>query len=68
MKKIILLSALFCWAFISSPSVAQQTKQLEFDHIFNGIFEPESVRNINWMRDGQYYTTLVRTERDLELR
>ncbi|MDR8389740.1 S9 family peptidase [Aliifodinibius sp. S!AR15-10] len=68
MKKIILLSALFCWAFISSPTVAQQTKQLEFDHIFNGIFEPESVRNINWMHDGQYYTTLVRTERDLELR
>lgn len=68
MKKILLLSVLFCWTFVGSLAVAQQTKQLEFNHIFNGTFEPESVRNVNWMRDGQYYTTLVRTERDLELR
>ncbi|MDZ7690067.1 MAG: S9 family peptidase [Balneolaceae bacterium] len=68
MKKFVLLSVLFCWAFIQLPAEAQTTKQLEFDHIFDGTFEPESVRNINWMRDGQYYTALVRTERDLELR
>ncbi|MFH5883093.1 S9 family peptidase [Halalkalibaculum sp. DA3122] len=68
MKNILLLSVLFSWAFVSGPAVAQQTKQLEFDHIFDGTFEPESVRNVNWMRDGQFYTTLVRTERDLELR
>ncbi|MDX1639381.1 MAG: DPP IV N-terminal domain-containing protein, partial [Balneolaceae bacterium] len=62
---LLLVSGLL---FIGNEAIAQQVKQLEFDHIFDGTFEPESVRNVDWMRDGQYYTALVRTERDLELR
>lgn len=67
MKKLFpIMLILFSW--VLTPVVARQSKQVEFDHIFDNTFDPESVRNVNWMKDGQYYTALVRTDQDLELR
>lgn len=66
MKKVLLTFLLFVW--VVQPAVTQDKKQITFRQIFNGIFTTESVRNVNWMRDGRYYTALVATEGDLELR
>ena len=66
MKKVLLTVLLFVW--VVQPAVTQDKKQITFRQIFNGIFTTESVRNVNWMKDGRYYTALVSTEGDLELR
>lgn len=66
MKKFLLLLVFFGW--IVQPILAQQKKSIGFEHIFNDTFAPEGIRSVNWMKDGQYYTALERTENDIELR
>ncbi|HLR24821.1 MAG TPA: S9 family peptidase, partial [Fodinibius sp.] len=65
MKKLFLLLFIVGWII---PSVHAQKKELQIRHIFDRTFSPEGIQNVNWMRDGQYYTTLERTNGDIELR
>ncbi|HKK46399.1 MAG TPA: DPP IV N-terminal domain-containing protein, partial [Balneolaceae bacterium] len=65
MKKIFLV--LICFGWIVQPTFAQK-KELTFDQVVDGTFYPEGIRDINWMRDGQYYTTLERTDHDIQIR
>ena len=66
MKKLLLFFILFGW--VIQPVQSQQKKAIEFEHLFNGTFSPSGIQNVNWMKDGQYYTALVRTSSDIELR
>lgn len=66
MRRIALLLIVLGW--ILQPAVAQQKKQIEFRHLFDGTFSPAGIQNINWMQDGQYYTALVRKLDNAELR
>lgn len=66
MKKVLLFIFIVGW-FVQ-PLPAQPKKALTFDHIFSESFMPEGIDDINWMDDGQYYTTLERTEQDIEIR
>ena len=66
MKRLFLLLFVLGWLF--QPVQAQQKKSITFSHIFDGTFSPEGIQNVNWMKDGQYYTALVRSENDVELR
>ncbi|HLR32457.1 MAG TPA: DPP IV N-terminal domain-containing protein, partial [Fodinibius sp.] len=65
MKKLFLLLFIVGWII---PPVHAQKKDLQIRHIFDHTFSPEGIQNINWMRDGQYYTTLERINGDIELR
>lgn len=66
MKKLFLFVFLLGWLI---PSVqAQQKKAITFDHLFDDTFSPEGIQNVNWMKDGQYYTALERTDEQVELR
>lgn len=53
--KALKLSVLFL-AICSLSVVAQQKKSIEFEHLFDGTFTPNSVQNIRWMNDGEYYS------------
>jgi dipeptidyl-peptidase-4 len=64
MKKLLLFLLLFGW--LIHPSQAQE--ELTFQHVVDDSFAPAGIQNVNWMRDGQYYTTLQRTKNDIELR
>jgi len=66
MKKILLLLLLTGW--ILNPVNGQEKKSISFEHIFDGSFSPEGIQNINWMKDGRFYTALVSTNKDIELR
>lgn len=65
MRKLLLL--IFVLGWIVQPLQAQQ-KELQFKHLFDQTFSPEGIRNVNWMKDGQYYTTLNRVNGDIEIR
>lgn len=43
-------------ALCSFTAVAQDKKPIEFEHIFDGTFSPNSVQNVRWMNDGEYYS------------
>ncbi|WP_421775130.1 S9 family peptidase [Gracilimonas sp.] len=43
-------------ALCSVATVAQDKKPIEFEHIFDGTFSPNSVQNVRWMNDGEYYS------------
>jgi len=62
----LLTAVLISW--IALPATAQQTKALQIEHITDDTFDSEEVRNVDWMKDGRYYTALDSTEGDLELR
>lgn len=66
MKKLLLLLLFFGWIF--QPLQAQEKKEVTFQHIVDGTFSPSGIQNVNWMKDGRYYTALERTEKDIELR
>ena len=66
MKKILLLLVIFGW--VIHPTVAQEKESLTFGHVVDGSFSPESIRDVNWMQDGQFYTALEQTQNDIELR
>ena len=52
MKKLALIALTIC----SFAAVAQ--KRITVDEIVNGTFSPESVRGVNWMKDGGFYSAL----------
>ena len=53
MIRILLLSIL---TFASFSGLAQQ--QIKIEHLLDGTFYRKSVRNVNWMQDGQFYSAL----------
>lgn len=53
--KIIRLSILFV-ALFSMVTVAQDKKPIEFEHVIDGSFLPNSVQNVRWMNNGDYYS------------
>ncbi|MEX0779932.1 MAG: S9 family peptidase [Balneolales bacterium] len=55
MKKSGLLFTLL----IIALQLPTQENQLTFDHLFDGSFVPETVRSVNWMQDGEYYSSLA---------
>jgi len=65
MKKLLLLLLLAAW--IVEPIQAQK-KELQFQQLFDDTFSPNGIHNVNWMRDGQYYTSLKRVKGDIEVR
>ncbi|NIT57075.1 MAG: S9 family peptidase, partial [Aliifodinibius sp.] len=66
MKKLILVVFVIGW--LVQPVLAQDKKQIAFEHVVDQTFSPEEIRNVNWMQDGQFYTALERTQNDIELR
>ncbi|MGD8426190.1 MAG: S9 family peptidase [Balneolaceae bacterium] len=58
---------LFLCGWLIQPVAAQQ-KELTFEQVVNGTFNPKGIREVNWMKDGQYYTALERTDHDIEIR
>lgn len=67
MKKIILL-LFVSFGWLIQPVQAQEKKPITFEHLFDDTFSPEGIQNVNWMKDGQFYTALVRSRQDVELR
>lgn len=65
MKRLFFIFFVIGW--IVQPIRAQQ-QELTFRHVFDNTFSPEGIRNVNWMKDGQYYTTLKRVNGDIEIR
>ncbi|WP_034256761.1 S9 family peptidase [Adhaeribacter aquaticus] len=44
---------------------AQQRKQITLEDIYrNGTFTPKTVRGVNWMKNGQFYTSEVADEKN----
>ena len=43
---------------IAFISLTQAQKQIELTNITDGTFYPRSVRSVNWMNDGQFYSAL----------
>lgn len=41
---------------LSATAFAQEKKPIEFEHLFDGTFNAETVQNVRWMKDGRYYT------------
>lgn len=66
MKKFFLFIFILGW--ILQPAQAQEKQEISFDHIFDNTFSQEGIQNVNWMKDGQFYTAIVQTQRDIELR
>jgi dipeptidyl-peptidase-4 len=66
MKKLFLF--IFAIGWLIQPALAQDKKQIAFEHVVDQTFSPEQIRNVNWMQDGQFYTALERTQNDVELR
>ena len=51
---------LVCYIGIFNDALAQEKKKLTLEDIYkNNLFSPRSIYGINWMADGQYYTSLV---------
>lgn len=58
-KLIAFLAFILVWNF---DSFAQQKQKVTLEDVFkNNTFSQKSVQGINWMKDGQYYSSLVRT-------
>jgi dipeptidyl-peptidase-4 len=58
LKQIGFLAILMVLGF---SAIAQQKKKISLEDVFkNNTFSQKSVQGINWMKDGQYYSTLQR--------
>lgn len=58
-KLIAFLAFILVWNF---DSFAQQKQKVTLEDVFkSNTFSQKSVQGINWMKDGQYYSSLVRT-------
>lgn len=53
--KILKLSIVLL-AMCSITAIAQDKKPIEFEHLFDGTFSSNSVQNVRWMNDGEYYS------------
>jgi len=55
---VLLFALMF---FVSESSIAQQKKTVSLEDVFkSNTFSQKSVYGINWMKDGQYYSSLQR--------
>lgn len=55
-----ILFILVCQIGVLNATFAQTKKKLTLEDIYqNNVFSPRSVYGINWMADGQFYTSLV---------
>lgn len=61
-KKFLLCTFLSLW--LSLPAIqAQPVKPITLEAIYrDGVFSPKSVYGVNWMNNGQYYTSLSNTK------
>ncbi len=56
----LVLFALTLIAFVSTPGSAQELKKVTLEDVFKkNTFSQQSVRGINWMKDGQFYSSLT---------
>ncbi|MEX2512094.1 MAG: S9 family peptidase [Cyclobacteriaceae bacterium] len=54
-------AGLFLLFLLIVPALAQDGKKVTLEDVFKKeIFQQKSVKGINWMKDGQYYSTLIR--------
>jgi dipeptidyl-peptidase-4 len=57
--KVWVLSLTICLGFVISLQ-AQELKKVTLEDVFKkGTFSQKSIYGINWMRDGQYYSSLI---------
>ncbi|MBF9253228.1 S9 family peptidase [Pontibacter sp. 172403-2] len=62
LKTNLLAAVLLCFALVAQ---AQQKKDITLEDIYkNGAFRAESVYGVNWMKDGQYYSSMVPDEQN----
>lgn len=66
-KPLFLLILFFVVCSIQSVN-AQQKKQIQFEDILNATFNPEGIRQVDWMKDGRFYAAIVQTPTGVELR
>lgn len=58
--KITLLLIIFCVSGGPRTAIAQQKEKLTLEEIFKkGSFNPKTVKGINWMNDGQFYSSIT---------
>jgi dipeptidyl-peptidase-4 len=51
------LSLLFALLFtVTAVAQDQVKKPIEFEHLLDGTFSPQTVQNVRWMNDGQFYS------------
>ena len=61
MRNFLILFALF---LITGLSSAQEYEKLTLEDMYqNNIFKINSVRGLRWMKDGNYYTSLVKNKK-----
>lgn len=62
LKANFLAAVFFCFAFVAQ---AQQKKEVTLEDIYRkGTFAAKSVYGVNWMKDGQYYSSEVADEKN----
>lgn len=63
-------TTLFITLLLFATQLFARDNQLTFDHLFDGSFVPETVRSVNWMQDGEFYTSLANNPQEgtVELR
>lgn len=64
MKKILLFIVLVT----GFTEIHAQPKDISFFNIFDGTFSTSSVANIEWMSDGEFYSSLNHTNKGTEIR
>jgi dipeptidyl-peptidase-4 len=67
-KKFLVFIFILGWTLQPAHIQAQDKQAITFDHIFDNTFSQEGIQNVNWMKDGQFYTAIVQTQSDIELR
>src|SRR5688500_3184970 len=62
LRSNLLAAMLLCFAFVAQ---AQQKKDITLEDIYRkGTFRAQSVYGVNWMKDGQYYSSTVADEQN----
>src|SRR5690554_4753712 len=60
MIRLFILAVLISMLGWATPGLAQEKRTVSLEDVFKkGTFNQKSVGGINWMKDGQYYTSLV---------
>ncbi|MEX2565506.1 MAG: DPP IV N-terminal domain-containing protein, partial [Cyclobacteriaceae bacterium] len=55
------IAVIFLFFLLIVPALAQDGKKVTLEDVFKKeIFQQKSIQGINWMKDGQYYSTLIR--------
>ncbi|MEX2591422.1 MAG: S9 family peptidase [Anditalea sp.] len=60
LRLMAVLAMIIC---LSTAGVAQEKKSVTLEDIFKeGLFNQKSIHGINWMKNGQYYSSLIQNE------